>query len=98
MGLEIKIPKFKFPKFKFKEIDDVEEINIEKEKGEKIKRDKKQYPGTEYKTIKETFIHSREAYADNVLLMQKPDHKTPYKKITYKEFCDDVINFGTGLT
>lgn len=100
MGLEIKIPKFKFPKFKFKEIDDVEDINMEKEKekAEKVKKDKKQYPGTEFSTIKEAFLHSMEAYSDNVLIMQKPDHKEPYKQITYREFCDDVINFGTGLT
>lgn len=100
MGLEIKIPKFKFPKFKFKEIENVEDINIEKEKekAEKIKRDKKQYEGTNYSTIKEAFSHSKEAYADNVLILQKPDHKSPYKEIKYKEFCDDVINFGTGLT
>lgn len=100
MGLEIKIPKFKFPKFKFKEIDDVEDINMEKEKekGEKVKKDKKQYPGTEFSTIKEAFLHSMETYGDNVLLMQKPDHKDPYKETKYSEFCEDVINFGTGLT
>ena len=100
MGLEIKIPKFKFPKFKFKEIENVEDINIEKEKEktEKTKKDKKQYPGTNFSTIKETFLNSREQYADNVLLMQKMEHKAPYKEIKYKEFCDDVVNFGTGLT
>ena len=100
MGLEIKIPKFKFPKFKFKEIDDVEDINLEKEKEktEKNKKDKKQYEGTHYKTIKDAFNYSTEHYADNVLILEKPDHKTPYKEITYKEFGEDVINFGTGLT
>lgn len=100
MGLEIKIPKFKFPKFKFKEMENVEDINLEKEKEktEKNKKDKKQYEGTNYSTIKEAFNYSMEHYADNVLIMQKPDHKSPYKKITYKEFGDDVINFGTGLT
>lgn len=100
MGLEIKIPKFKFPKFKFKEIDNVEDINIEKEKekAEKVKRDKKQYEGTSFSTIKETFVNAIEKYADNPLILQKPDHKSPYKEIKYKEFGEDVINFGTGLT
>lgn len=100
MGLEIKIPKFKFPKFKFKEIDNVEDINLEKEKEktEKTKKDKKQYEGTNYSTIKEAFNYSMEHYTNNILIMQKPDHKTPYKEITYKEFGEDVINFGTGLT
>lgn len=100
MGLEIKIPKFKFPKFKFKEIDNVENINLEKEKEktEKIKKDKKQYEGTHFSTIKEAFNNSMEKYADNILLLEKEDHKTPYKEITYKEFGEDVINFGTGLT
>ena len=100
MGLEIKIPKFKFPKFKFKEIDDVEDINIEKEKekSEKIKKDKKQYEGTNFSTIKEAFVNAMEKYSDNALILQKPDHKSPYKEITYKQFGDDVINFGTGLT
>ena len=100
MGLEIKIPKFKFPKFKFKEIDNVEDINIEKEKEktEKIKKDKKQYEGTNFSTIKETFVSSMEKYPENTLILQKPDHKSPYKEIKYKQFGDDVINFGTGLT
>ena len=98
MGLDIKMPKFKFPKFKFKEIDNVENINLEKEKTEKIKKDKKQYEGTHFATIKETFLNSRIKYAENSLILEKPDHKTPYKEIKYKEFCDDVINFGTGLT
>ena len=100
MGLEIKIPKFKFPKFKFKEMENVEDINIEKEKEktEKSKKDKKQYEGTNYSTIKEAFNYSMEHYSNNVLIMQKPDHKSPYKEITYKQFGEDVINFGTGLT
>ncbi|MBO5349827.1 MAG: AMP-binding protein [Clostridia bacterium] len=100
MGLEIKIPKFKFPKFKFKEIDNVEDINLEneKQKSEKIKKDKKQYEGTHFLTIKEVFNNSMEKYPNNVVLLEKEDHKSPYKEITYKQFGEDVINFGTGLT
>ena len=101
MGLlDIKIPKFKFPKFKFKEMDNVEDINIEKEKekSEKQKKDKKQYPAPEFKTIKEVFNYSMEKYTDNVFILEKPEHKAPYKEITYREFGDDVIGLGTGLT
>ena len=100
MGLDIKMPKFKFPKFKFKEIENVEDINLEKEKEktEKIRKDKKQYEGTHFSTIKETFFNSRIKYAENSLILEKQDHKTPYKEIKYKDFCDDVTNFGTGLT
>lgn len=100
MGLDIKMPKFKFPKFKFKEMENVEEINLEKEraKTESAKKDKKQYNGTNFKTIKETFINSMEKYAENTLFLEKLDHKEPYTEFKYKRFCDDVINFGTGLT
>jgi len=100
MGLDIKIPKFKFPKFNFKEMDNVENINLEKEKEktEKQKKDKKQYPAANFKTIKEVFFNSMEKFPDNVLILEKPDHKSPYKEIKYKEFGEDVINFGTGLT
>lgn len=100
MGLEIKIPKFKFPKFKFKEIENVEDINLEKEKekSEKIKKDKKQYPATNFKTIKETFKNSMIKYPENVLFLEKMEHKAPYTEIKYKQFGEDVINFGTGLT
>lgn len=100
MGLDIKIPKLKIPKFKFKEMDNVENINLEKEKEktEKNKKDKKQYPGTNFKTIKEVFLSSMEKFPENTLILEKPDHKSPYKEFKYKEFGDDVINFGTGLT
>ena len=100
MGLDIKIPKFKFPKFKFKEMENVEDINLEKEKekSEKIKKDKKQYEATKFKTIKEAFVNSMEKYPENTLRLEKKDHKSPYTEIKYKEFGEDVINFGTGLT
>lgn len=99
MGLDIKIPKIKIPKFKFKEMDNVENINLEKEKEktERIKKDKKQYPGTDFKTIKEVFFNSMEKYPENTLILEKPDHKSPYIEFKYKEFGEDVINFGTGL-
>lgn len=100
MGLDIKIPKFKFPKFKFKEIENVEDINLEheKEKQDKIKKDKKQYEGTHFKTIKEAFMQNTVKFADNPLIYEKEDHKTPYKAITYGQFGEDVKCFGTGLT
>ena len=99
MGLDLKIPKFKFPKFKFKEMENVENINLEKEKekAEKIKKDKKQYEATTFKTIKEVFKNSMEKFPDNTLILEKKDHKSPYTEFTYRDFGNDVINFGTGL-
>ena len=99
MGLDLKIPKFKFPKFKFKEMENVENINLEKEKekSEKIKKDKKQYEATTFKTIKEVFKNSMEKFPDNTLILEKKDHKSPYTEFTYRDFGNDVINFGTGL-
>lgn len=99
MGLDLKIPKFKFPKFKFKEMENVENINLEKEKEktEKIKKDKKQYEATTFKTIKEVFKNSMEKFPDNTLILEKKDHKSPYTEFTYRDFGNDVINFGTGL-
>lgn len=99
MGLDLKIPKFKFPKFKFKEMENVENINLEKEKEktDKIKKDKKQYEATTFKTIKEVFKNSMEKFPDNTLILEKKDHKSPYTEFTYRDFGNDVINFGTGL-
>ena len=36
-------------------------------------------------------------YADNTLVLQKPSHKEPYKEITYRQFGEDVVSFGTKL-
>ena len=102
MGLrDIKIPKLKFGKFKMKEAEDIASIKAEyeKEKNEvaPIKKRNKPYEGTNYETIKECFTESCSKYGDNVAVLEKPDVKTPYKEITYKEFHDDVWALGTAM-
>lgn len=95
---DFKIPNFKFPKFKMEGIE-IDEVNIDLEKAEKHKAKKeiKNYEPTHYETIKEIFLRSQKEYKDCPLILEKPDHKEPYKEITYKEFCDDVIHLGTAL-
>ena len=52
---------------------------------------------TNYKTVKEFFLNSAEKYPDEDCILEKPDHKTPYKITTYKEFKEDVFGLGTAL-
>ena len=98
---DFKIPNFKFNKIKMNDIPDVENVKIDYEKikeAENKKNKKHQpYPSTEYKTVKEIFIHSMENYANNTLILQKPNHKDPYKEYTYKQFGEDVVALGSKL-
>lgn len=98
---DFKIPNFKFNKIKMNDIPDVENVKIDYEKVKEAenKKNKKHqpYPSTEYKTVKEIFIHSMENYANNTLILQKPNHKDPYKEYTYKQFGEDVVALGSKL-
>ena len=96
--IDFKIPNFKFPKLKMKDIGDLGDLKINVEKLEKLKKRKDNYETTDYKTVKEIFIHSMENYSENIAVLEKRDHKEKYKEITYKQFCNDVISFGTGIT
>ncbi|MBO4816303.1 MAG: AMP-binding protein [Clostridia bacterium] len=99
---DFKIPDFKFPKFKMKNVENIEEVNVDyeelkrKHNEEKIKN--KYHEETHYKTIKEIFIRSREKFANDVFILEKFNPKESFKEITFKEFTDDVISFGTALT
>lgn len=97
---DLKIPNFKFPKLKMKDIENIEEVNVEIDPNKITGKNKKHeyYEGTNYSTIKEIFIQNMEKYKNNVFVLEKQDHKEPYKEITYNEFCKDVVNFGTGIT
>ncbi|MBQ9658904.1 MAG: AMP-binding protein [Clostridia bacterium] len=97
--LNFKIPKFKMPKFKMNGLSEIEELKFSTENSEKTKSNKrdKNYENPNYKTIKEVFIKSTEKYKDKSFILEKPDHKTPYKEITYGEFKEDVIGLGTGM-
>ena len=99
---DIKIPNFKFPKIKMKGIEDLPEVNINlkdiEEHKENKKNNKKGYPGTHYKTIKEVFLRSTEKFANRPFILEKFNSKEPFTEITYKEFKDDVVGLGSALT
>ena len=91
--------KIKFKKMKMHNIENaLEEIDYENIKPKKIQKRKKPYEDkTNYKTIKEAFVNSLKKYSKNSCILEKPNHKEPYKTITYKEFGEDVFALGTAL-
>lgn len=88
------IPNLKIPKFKMPGILNIEELKVENETKEK--NDKK-IETSRYDTIQEVFNASTTKYKDNVCILEKFDHKGKFKEITYSEFREDVLGFGTGL-
>ncbi len=101
MGLsDIKIPKMKFKKIKLNMVEELDEIDYEKleKKNLKKKRENPYEDMTNYKTVKEFFIKSTEQYPNRPCILEKPNHKEPYKTYTYKEFSEDVKGLGTALT
>ena len=100
MGLrDIKVPKMKFKKMKMNVMDELNEIDYEKleKKNSKKKRETPYEDMTHYKTVKEFFMQSVEKYPNEDCILEKPDHKEPYKITTYKEFKEDVFGLGTAL-
>jgi len=95
---DFKIPKLKFKKMKMN-MEELEKIDYEKiDKKESKKRNTPYEDSTHYSTVKEFFMLSAEKYANESCILEKPNHKEPYKVTTYKEFKDDVISLGTALT
>lgn len=97
-----KVPNFKFPKFKMKDISEIDEMNMNYEDLKKAqenlnKRDKKEYPTTNYSTIKEVFEYSTNKYSDKEFILEKFDPKGKFTPITYGQFEKDVVGFGTAL-
>lgn len=100
MGLrDIKVPKMKFKKMKMEVMEELDKIDYEKleKKNLKKKRETPYEDMTHYKTVKEFFMQSVEKYPNEDCILEKPDHKTPYKITTYKEFKEDVFGLGTAL-
>ena len=97
---DFKIPNFKLKKIEMNDIPDIEKVKIDyekvKEAGEK-KSKKQPYDAGTFTTVKDIFVESMKKYADNTLVLQKPSHKEPYKEITYRQFGEDVVSFGTKL-
>lgn len=100
---DFKIPDFKFPKFNMKELSEIGEVNVDYEKikkaeeNQKNKSDKQNYEGTHFNTVKEMFINSSKEYADRTLLLEKFNPKGEWTEITYNQFKNEVIGFGTAL-
>ena len=98
---------FKMPKLKFKKVklDEAEEelgkIQIDYEKlakeSSKKKRNEPYEEVTNFKTVKEAFLQASSTFADKECILEKPDHKEPYKVTTYKEFRNDVLALGTAM-
>ena len=102
MGLEIKIPKFKFPKFKMKELSEIDEVNVDYDMVKKAeenqkKKEKKNYEGTHFETIKEAFVNSSEKFADRTFLLEKTNPKGEWIETTYTQFKNEVTGLGTAL-
>lgn len=100
---DFKIPDFKFPKFKMKELSEIEEVKVDyeavkKAEENKKKKENKNYEGTNFKTIKQSFMNSYEKYPQNIFMLEKFNPKGDWTEIKYDQFCNDVIGFGTALT
>lgn len=100
MGLrDIKVPKMKFRKMKMNMVEELNNIDYGKleKKNSKKKREEPYEDMTHYKTVKEFFLKSIKEYPNNACILEKPNHKEPYKIITYKQFGEDVLALGTSL-
>jgi len=100
MITNFKLPNFKFGKIKMDTVEGLENVKIDYEKLQKDNLKKKRtepYPTTNYKTVKEFFYESLEKYPDEDCILEKPDHKTPYKVTNYRDFGRDVKALGTSI-
>ena len=99
---DFKVPDFKFPKFHMKGISEIDEVKVDYDKVKKAeenqnKKNKKNYEGTNFSTVKEIFINSSKEYADRTLLLEKFNPKEEWTEITYNQFKNEVIGLGTAL-
>ena len=95
---DLKIPKLKFKKMKMN-LEELENIDYKKlEKKDHKKRSTPYEDSTHYNTVKEFFTRSVEKYPNESCILEKHNHKEPYKVTTYKDFGRDVFALGTALT
>jgi len=99
---DFKVPNFKFPKFNMKGLSEIDEVKVDYEKVKQAQESQKKkipknYQQTNFKTIKEVFINSSEKYAKSIFLMEKFNPKGDWTEITYEQFKNDVMGFGTAL-
>ena len=87
---DFKIPDFKFPKFNMKEVSEIDEVKVDYDKVKKAeenrKKNKKNYEGTSFNSIKEIFVNSSKEYADRTFLLEKFNPKGEWTEITYNQF------------
>ena len=99
---DFKVPDFKFPKFKMKDMPEIDEVKVDydalkRAQGNDKKKEKKNYIPTTYQTIQEVFRKSIVDYAKKEVILEKFDPKGKYTEISYEQFGEDVIGFGTAL-
>ena len=99
---DFKVPNFKFPKFKMKELSEIDEVKVDYEAVKKAQENQKKkevqnYTPTNYETIQEVFYKSIRENKDRTIVLEKYDPKGKYTEITYRQFGEDVIGFGTAL-
>ena len=95
---DFKMPNIKFKKMKMN-LEELAKIDFEKiERKITKKRNMPYEDNTDYKTVKEFFTRSVQLYPNERCILEKPNHKEPYKVTTYKEFYSDVMGLGTALT
>ena len=100
---DFKIPNFKFPKLKMDNLSKIDNVEVNYEdvkKAEEYKkrRKKENYPTTSYTTIKEIFEKNIQEFSKETAILEKFNPKEKFTEITYEQFGNDVINFGTALT
>lgn len=101
MGIrEFKIPKMKFKKMKIRTdmLEELDEFDFENIEKKNIKNRTTPYEDvTNYKTVKEFFLKSIKEYANRPCILEKPNHKEPYRIMTYEQFGNEVLALGTSL-
>ncbi|MBR3324649.1 MAG: AMP-binding protein [Clostridia bacterium] len=101
MNINLKIPKLKFGKIDMHSAEEFDKI-VDYEKMSKSKTPPKNIKGpyehTNYKTVKEFFYRAVNLYGENQCILEKPNHKEPYKIKSYNDFYYDVNALGTSLT
>ena len=99
---DFKVPNFKFPKFEMKELSEIDEVKVDYDEIKKTQENQKKkevqnYTPTNYETIQEVFYKSIKENKDRTIVLEKFDPKGKYTEISYRQFGEDVIGFGTAL-
>lgn len=99
------VPEMKFDKIKMDDLGEIEELNEDYkeelpnlDKRPKLKKGE-HYKATNYKTIKEIYMHTMKHFANKEFILDKDNPKDPkFREYTFREFGDDVEALGTALT